>query len=63
MEICQVDGCNRKHYVKGHCEKHNKEMQICGRILPVIKCKFEGCDEERFKEGYCHGCYMRMYKP
>lgn len=30
--ICQVAGCNRKHYGKGYCERHYKQIAKHGRI-------------------------------
>jgi len=33
MNTCKVEGCNRKHYTKGYCERHYLQMYNYGKIL------------------------------
>ena len=33
MKICSVEGCNGKHYAKGYCQKHYRQIKKYGCIL------------------------------
>ena len=33
MRLCEIEGCNRKHYGKGCCSKHYMQLRNHGKIL------------------------------
>lgn len=33
MKICLIEGCNGKHYAKGYCQKHYRQMKNLGTII------------------------------
>lgn len=33
MKTCEIDGCGRKHYANGCCERHYKQFKTHGRIM------------------------------
>ena len=54
MRLCEVEGCERKHYVKGMCNAHYQK----NRKSKIVKnCKAEGCVKKAsyVKSSLCEG--------
>ena len=49
MNICKIDGCNRKVAAHGHCESHARRVRLYGDPLHVKQAQLHGLTlEERF---------------
>jgi hypothetical protein len=67
MRLCEIAGCDRKHYARGMCEMHYrrwKRGQTTNRIAPVgLKCcSVKGCEKPSEARGLCHGHYQRLIR-
>ena len=55
-KYCGVPWCNNKHYAKGYCTKHYKQVERLGKILPRIKpnkCIIDNCNRKRYRGEFC----------
>ena len=70
MRVCNLPGCNLKHYGRGYCHKHYKRFMAHGdplkrlnRKLTVCKVNNEDCTQGSvIKRGYCTKHYERFAK-
>lgn len=49
---CTIEGCGRKHYAKGWCNKHYMQRWQSSKI-----CTVEGCGKPLFGRGWCKAHY------
>ncbi len=65
MRICKIEGCGKKHYGLGYCEKHYDRFIKHGdpNIVKCIElCTIEGCDNKHYALDYCDKHYKRWKK-
>lgn len=68
VRMCKVAGCNNKHFCKGYCVKHYRQIQNHGRLTPESersltgKCTVPGCEAKHFSKGYCLRHFRQMKK-
>ena len=66
MKICQITGCETKHYAKGYCKKHYAQIKNHGRLTPEKEhevpksCQVEGCENKYCSKGYCIKHYHQV---
>lgn len=59
---CQVAGCGRSAYARGHCERHYRQELRSGAVQPdpaPVDCAVSGCGRKAVTRGWCHGHYLR----
>jgi hypothetical protein len=65
-KICNVEGCQKKHYSLGYCQNHFKNFKKSGDPIwhgyPKLSCKIEGCDRKYKGLGYCEPHLDRFKK-
>ena len=68
MKICEVEGCERKYFGNGYCNRHYNQIRNHGKIIETYLdrpriCKVDGCDIKIKANGYCnkHGLQMKRY--
>jgi len=61
---CIVEGCNKKHWGKGYCQRHLAQVKKYGHVKEPIKyepiCKVENCDGKHFQKGYCQKHFTQI---
>lgn len=60
--MCDIVGCDRKAYARGHCARHYKQILRHGEVRAERErspCAVEGCDRWSASRGWCHGHYLR----
>lgn len=57
MRLCSIEGCGRKHYANGHCNKHWAQIRKYGKILE--RTKFDP-NEIIIENNICR---MKLYNP
>lgn len=57
MNLCSIEGCQRKHYAKGYCAKHYKQKF---RKFIGSNCTIEGCTNKADSHGLC-GKHLARY--
>lgn len=57
MNVCTVEGCEKRVYSKGKCQKHYRQEQ---RISTPRKCSVEGCDSPHIANGFCRKHYQEF---
>lgn len=66
--ICSIEGCGRKHYGRGWCERHWRRWRTTGstdlqpRPLRPTGCAIDGCDKPRAAREWCKTHYDRWYR-
>jgi hypothetical protein len=59
---CAAAGCDRRHYARGYCERHYRQVLRTGDVQPdraPAVCAVEGCGRKAVTRGWCHGHYLR----
>ena len=69
QSVCNVEGCNNKHWGLGYCSFHYNRIKIGvpfdrpkhTRALddPRRTCSVDGCEREHSALGYCAAHYQR----
>lgn len=59
---CKIDGCGRKHYARGYCNKHWQRWRTHGDPNFVTKhvpkvCKEDNCETTQIARGWCQHHY------
>ena len=54
---CKVEGCERKHYGKGYCQRHLWQIKHHGKIIKTRTdwgsyCNVKGCKEKVKAKGF-----------
>jgi hypothetical protein len=72
VRTCSVEGCDRKHYVKGYCEAHYYRVKNGTSIETPIRyrtprsdipvCSIPECGKKHVALGYCRGHYTRYQR-
>lgn len=68
VKICKAEGCNNKHFCKGYCVKHYRQIQNHGRLTPELeqsitgKCTVPGCEAKHYSKGYCLRHFRQIKK-
>lgn len=60
--VCSV--CDNRHYAKGYCYNHYRQVRKNGRITPAPKpCEAQGCEIICIRARYCdkHQTQIRKY--
>ena len=67
MRICSVEGCDKKHFGKGYCNKHyinlkrhNNPLYVAPRYNHSKKCSVIDCNRKYYGKGYCQLHYQRF---
>lgn len=66
MRTCSVDGCDKKHRVKGFCNTHYQHWLRWGDPLFIVKkpsqriCSINGCEKVHAAKGYCKNHYEKL---
>jgi len=64
-KLCSAEGCNKKYYAKGYCEKHYDRFKRLGSPdLPnkIKLCAVDGCEGKYVGLGYCRKHYDKFKK-
>ena len=68
MRTCKISDCEVKHYAKGYCERHYKQLQRHGKITnkePVMRyeeCRWCGDGwVPVYAKGLCKTHYFEWY--
>jgi len=59
--ICQVEGCNKKHWGRGYCLTHYNHARANG-LLGNKQCKEVGCSDPSVSNGLCSKHYQQVNK-
>lgn len=69
MTACEVSGCERKFYAKGHCRLHydrarrGQPLEAPPRYIPGRICSHPGCGKPYSSKGLCETHYrLQLYK-
>jgi len=67
MKVCSIDGCDKKHYGHGYCNKHYQKWKIHGDPLADKtkrrgKCSVDNCDNPHYGNGLCNKHYRRLVR-
>lgn len=68
--VCQLHGCNRKHYAKSFCRIHYGRLKRTGNPIKVnykpwnkgigVICRIKKCNNQSKALSLCNKHYLRM---
>ncbi|MBD1382684.1 hypothetical protein [Metabacillus arenae] len=73
--ICEIEGCQDKHFAKGYCKKHYQRYRRHGdplytknfkykqertRLLTSAECIIEGCNNNVYVKRICYNHYSQL---
>lgn len=68
QRICDVEGCDKKHWARGYCRMHYNRVTRYGRPdrirnwNPGASCAVDGCEKPVHAGGYCGTHYARVLR-
>lgn len=68
MRLCEAEGCVRRFYGKGLCQKHYQGWKKYQHNADVVvrhierKCSVEGCGKRHYGLGYCKAHHRRFWR-
>lgn len=63
LKICSAESCNNKHYSKGYCERHYRQIKKHNKIQEIKRhefCIVVGCGRGHHGKGYCFKHYNQF---